>query len=182
MEENTTDISELSWRALAASVAAWATGDRLRALALAKEASEMIYDFASVYDDFVHFLVWASDLALALDDQATLDRLIEMVTAALGATTPIAVRAGHHRLLGLQAARQGDLPGAEAQLREAVAHYGRCGHLPMQARARAELGVVLSGAGRAEEAEALLAEGRAQLADLGAATWLARIEEALALR
>ena len=182
MEENTTDISELSWRALAASVAAWATGDRLGALALAKEASEMIYDFASVYDDFVHFLVWASDLALALDDQATLDRLIEMVTAALGATTPIAVRAGHHRLLGLQAARQGDLPGAEAQLREAVAHYGRCGHLPMQARARAELGVVLSGAGRAEEAEALLAEGRAQLADLGAATWLARIEEALALR
>jgi class 3 adenylate cyclase len=181
-DDETTDIGELAWRALAGSTKLAVAGDREGALAQAREATEQIYGFATIYDDFEQFARWTADLALEQDDFATVDRLIAMITAGLGATTPVAVRGSFHRLTGLRAARDGNAEEAESQLREAIALYGRCGHQPAQARARAELGVVLARQGREAEAEPLLAEARAVLASLGAHAWLERIGQDLPVR
>ena len=96
-----------------------------------------------------------------------------------GTTIPLGLR-GHRAFVAGRVATRDGAPAeaeAEAHLRAAVDIYDRWGSLPYAARAREVLGHLLAADGRDEAAHAMLAQARTAYTDLGAVTWLERLDQ-----
>jgi class 3 adenylate cyclase/tetratricopeptide (TPR) repeat protein len=114
------------------------------------------------------------EAALAIGDEAAMDRLEKFVAALPPARVLPQMRAGRARILAEQAHRRGDGKAADPFEREAIATLRSIGARPLLGRALVER------ARRREDNEAL-AEARAIYSELGAERWLARIDEASGL-
>ena len=80
---------------------------------------------------------------------------------------------------GLLSDRDGDAEAAHAAYAEAIELFRRWGAVPAEARAHADLGVLLTRTGRPDEAEPHLVRAREVFDRLGAAAWTAELDEAL---
>ncbi|WP_162249800.1 MULTISPECIES: adenylate/guanylate cyclase domain-containing protein [unclassified Nocardioides] len=148
--------------------------------ALALRAVETAYAAASLYDDFTVIWQVATETAWADGDQDAIAGLLGIVDDHRGSGIPLGVRAQRDRLGALQAADAGDLVGAETLLRQAIDVATQWGSPPMVAQSRADLAVVLQRVGRTVDAAALAQEARATFDALGAVSWSAALDLALA--
>jgi tetratricopeptide (TPR) repeat protein len=131
-----------------------------------------------VDDDFVHFFAHLARLAWSSHDEESLGWLTAQVDAA-GDAVPLGLRAHRRHVEGLVAVRGGDTEAALAAYSESIELFRTWGAVPAEARACADLGVLLVRAGRADEAVDHLARAREVFTRLGAAAWEAELEEAL---
>jgi hypothetical protein len=174
------DLGDLAWLSYAEALHAQAQGDLAEALRLALDAAERMHALSGTWDDFTRFWPTAVELAVETGDDEVLARLFGLVEDESAGLVPPSVR--HHRSRGraLAAIGSGGPPAlVESAMREAIAGFTEWGSVPYRARAQAELGSWLVGQGRAEEAEELLAAAREGFVQLGATTWLERLESQL---
>ena len=167
---NSEVLADRAWFRLLEAVQALAAGEKPQALALAMDSAQKFHDYAGTYDDFVHALALAGDLAVELRDDVQLDRLLGLVEGEEG--TSVGVRAHRAHLRGLRARDGGPIAVVEESLREAITLFDRWGSRHLRARAQADLGAWLHRQGRSEEADALVASARTTFTELGAAALL----------
>ncbi len=118
----------------------------------------------------------AGSAALALDDQATVERLIQSVADLSPALRSPLLRAGAARLAGLLAQRRGDLDGADERL-AAAARELRAIEAPfVLGQVLVEHAEVLYAAGHEDEAAPLKSEAIGILERLRATPWLHRAQ------
>ena len=109
-------------------------------------------------------------------DGAAYERLLEYADDSQ-TRIPNSLKGHRRRLEALWAARHGDDPEAvERGLRAAIAAYDAWGSVVHLATARGDLGVWLTGQGRAADAGALLDQARATFSGIGATAWLADLD------
>ncbi|MDR7361173.1 adenylate/guanylate cyclase domain-containing protein [Nocardioides marmoribigeumensis] len=147
-------------------------------LAQAREVVALHLDWIGVEDDFVHFFAHLARLAWSVGDDETLGWLVQPVDGA-GDAVPLGLRAHRRHVAGLVADRDGEIEAAEAAYGEAIELFGRWGAIPAEARAHADLGVLLTRLGRGEEAGPHLTQAREVFDRLGAAAWAAELDAAL---
>jgi tetratricopeptide (TPR) repeat protein len=112
--------------------------------------------------------------AVALDDTATIERLIARVAELPPAMRSPLLRAGAARLGGLLAQKQGDLKLADERLAAATRELREIEAPFVLGQVLLEQAELLSAAGREEEATARLAEATSIFQRLRAEPWLAR--------
>jgi tetratricopeptide (TPR) repeat protein len=166
------------WGQFAGALALQAQGDVSSCLRQGRAAVSAFVEYMGIVDDFVHFFAHLSRLAWSADDEA-LSWLTVQVDEA-GDAIPLALRAHRRHVAGLVADRDGDAEAAESSYLEAIELFGRWGAVPAEARAHADLGVLLHRTGRADEAEEHLTLARKVLTRLGATAWTAELDAALA--
>jgi class 3 adenylate cyclase/tetratricopeptide (TPR) repeat protein len=120
------------------------------------------------------FLSDMVDVLLQSDREAAVEEILE----ALSFRPPI-VAGQAARARGLLHERRGEHGDAEAAHRLAVTMLRGAGYPFALARALLAHGTCLLGLGRADEAAPILEEARSLFADLGAAPWLERTDDAL---
>lgn len=169
------DPADTSWIAFAESMAAWSRGDGEAALHLGVEAVGLQYELAGVTDDLVHMWPHTVEVAMAVGDDETRERLIAMLDeAAAKQRIAVSLRAHRSRVDGLLA-RGRDDGRVEPQLRHAIEGFTTWGARPYRARTQAELGLWLTRSGRSDEGAALLAPAKAYLTELRATGWLEQL-------
>jgi hypothetical protein len=120
----------------------------------------------------------ALEAAWALEDEEGVERLI----AKIGELPPVmarpSLRAHANRYAGLLAAGRGDSAAAAEQLAVAIAGLRELGYRYEMACVLLELGEVLAGSERDEEAASCMREAQLTFAELGARPMLERVERA----
>jgi hypothetical protein len=144
----------------------------------ARAVVELHMHWMGVTDDYVHFFAHLARLAWRTGDDDTLGWLVRHVDDA-GDAVPLGLRAHRRHVAGLVADREGDGATAEAAYLEAIELFRRWGAVPAEARAHADLGVLLTRSGRTDEAAPHLAQAREVFDRLGAAAWTAELDEGL---
>jgi class 3 adenylate cyclase/tetratricopeptide (TPR) repeat protein len=174
------DAGTRAWQAHCESRAALREGDLPRAAALGVEAAEVAHGLSGLSDDFPYLWADAADVAVRLGDRAVFERLSALVRETPGRVPP-SLRAHLIRAEALWAWRQdpADEQVPEA-LRTSVDLHEAWGSRVHRARAEADLGVWLTSAGRAAEAEPLLGAARELFAELGAVSWADDLQARLA--
>jgi hypothetical protein len=158
--------ADLAWYLLGDAAQALTAGDKVAAFAHAVEAARIMHDLAGTYDDFIHAFGLAVNLAADLHDREGYADLLGLVDQV---ASPVAVQAFHARLRALIASDDGSPPEeVETAFRQAIDLFEQWGTPPQRARTECDLGLWLSGQGRAEEADKLLANARTTYEDLGA--------------
>jgi tetratricopeptide (TPR) repeat protein len=135
-------------------------------------------EHVGVEDDYVHFFAHVARVAWSAGDTDTMTWLVRQVDEA-GDAIPLGLRAHRLHVAGLVADRAGDAEAAEPAYLEAIALFRQWGAHPAEARAHADLGVLLTRLGRSEEAAPHLAQAHEVFTRLGAAAWQAELDEAL---
>jgi hypothetical protein len=173
------DDAAEAWVDFTEALAARAGGRTTDALAAVLSALERIFRFSGTWDDLPHFWSAAVDLVVTTGDRAAYDRLLEF-TDDSQTRIPNSLKGHRRRLEALWADRHdGDPEAVERGLSAAISAYDAWGSVVHLAMARADLGVWLTGQGRAAEAEPLLDQARATLSGIGATAWLAGLEDRL---
>jgi tetratricopeptide (TPR) repeat protein len=158
--------ADRSWYLLGDAAQALATGDKVAAFAHALDAARIMRDLAGTYDDFMHAFGLAVNLAADLRDREGYAELLGLVDQVV---SPLAVQAFTARLRGLVASHDGSpADEVEAAFRQAIDLFEQWGTASERARAECDLGLWLSGRGRADEADKLLDNARATYEELGA--------------
>ncbi len=169
------DPSDDAWAAFAEANAAITTGRLDVALERAVHATDTMFELSSVSDDYLHMWPVAVDLALRVDEGATVSRLLSVTDeVAERVWTPLAIAAHRARFAGL-VARSTEPEEAERSLRSAVEMFRTWGSPHYRARAEAELGRLLESQGRPADAVPLLDSARTTLVGLGATAWVAEL-------
>ncbi len=170
------DPSFLAWRDFATALQAQSEGRLDEAVALAVGATDLMFAYAGMSDDFDHLWPAATELALVQGDDAALSRLLDLVdTAGERMMVPRSIRAHRARFAGLRA-RDTDPDAAEDLLRVAVEEFRAWKSPPHLARAEADLGHWYRTLGRDDEAEPLLTGALEVLTELGASAWVGAIQ------
>jgi len=174
------DGADQAWHLLEDAVRARLDGDSRLALQRAVDASRTFLDWYGLTDDFSHAFALAMDLALELDEPATLQQLLDFVDGADSAV-PLSVTAHRARAAGLVGMRvpNPDEGAVETSLRQAVDLYRQWGVPMFLALAQADLGTWLVRHGRSDEAASLLDAAREILAGLGAVALLEQLDAQL---
>jgi class 3 adenylate cyclase len=174
------DYASEGWQDYCEALAARADGRTGEALAHVMAALEKMFAFSGTWDDLPHFWSAAVDLTVETGDRAARDRLLELADDSQ-TRIPVSLKGHRHRLEALWTDRHGGDPSdVERGLRDALEAYDAWGSVVHLARARAELGVWLTGQGRAAEAAPLVEQARATFTELGATAWLAELDDRLA--
>ncbi len=168
--------NELAWEGNVSLARLLTAGDLAAVPGLVEESMSHLLRAAGIGDDFAHLWPPLVEAAVAIDDLALAERLLEPVaTAAPGIVAPL-VLAQSLRLRGLVGAARGDDPATvEADLRTGVAALGAFGAVGLGARAEEELARWLVDQGRGDEAAQLIDRVAATYSDIGADGWLARL-------
>ncbi|MGH2869315.1 MAG: ATP-binding protein, partial [Solirubrobacteraceae bacterium] len=116
----------------------------------------------------------AGHAALALGDEATVERLVTFVAELPPSMRSPLLRASAARFAGLLAQRRGDLRTAEEAMITAERHLREIGAAFFLAQVLVEQAELLRCADRDDEAAPLLAEATTTFERLGAAPWLQR--------
>jgi tetratricopeptide (TPR) repeat protein len=153
----------------------------LRALGRDAEALEVALPIATggadvINEDRREAYVEAGLAALALGDEATVERLVAVAAELPPVHRSPLLRSGAARFAGLLAWRRGDVGAAEERLATAVRELDEIEAPFNLAQVQLEHAQILTAAGREDEAAPLLAEARATFARLGAAPWLERAD------
>ncbi len=168
------NIEYASGPPVARAIALNALGDPSRcariALPIALSGSEV------ANEDRREAYVEAGLAALALDDQPTVERLIDFAEGLAPAMRSPLLRAGAARLRGLLAQRRGDLKLADERLAAATRELREIEAPFVEAQVLLEHAELLSAAGREDEAAPRLAEAIAIFERLRAGPWLARAQ------
>ena len=173
------DYAAEAWVDFTEALAARADGRAADALAAVLSALERIFRFSGTWDDLPHFWSTAVDFVVTAGDRAGYDRLLEYADDSQ-TRIPNSLKGHRRRLEALWAARHGgDSEAVERGLSAAIQAYDAWGSVVHLAMARADLGVWLTGQGRAAEAEALLDQARATFSGIGATAWLAELDDRL---
>ncbi len=114
--------------------------------------------------------------ALALGDEAALDRVVTFIAGVPPAMRGPLLRASAARFEGLLAWRHGDFRGAEERLVAATRELRGAGARFNLAQALLERAEILTEGGRDDEAEPLLAESSRTFEQLGAVRWIERCD------
>jgi class 3 adenylate cyclase/tetratricopeptide (TPR) repeat protein len=122
-------------------------------------------------------IVEAGLAALELDDEATVERLIEFVTRRPPSLRPPLLRAAAARFEGLLATRRGEVRTAEERLAAAARELREVGAQFLLAQVLVEHAELLAGAGRQDEATPLLAQATEVFTRLGAKPYLERAQQ-----
>ncbi len=172
-QDESTNIEYAAGPSVARAIALNAVGRHADALALALPiaTSENV-----AHEDRREAYAEAGLAALALGDEDALERLVAFVAGLPPATRSPLLRAGAARFAGLLAWRRGDAAIADDRLVIAAREVRDTGARFNLALILLEHAEVLSGCGREEDAEPLLAEARAIFTALGAVPWLERCE------
>jgi len=154
----------------------------LRATGRPREALEAALPVALGPDHIVNedrreAVLEAGLAALELDDEATVERLIEFIEARPPALRPPLLRAAAARFAGLLAARHGELRTAEERLAVAAGELREVGAQFPLAQVLLEHAEVLAKAGHGEDAAARLAEATSIFERLRAKPYLERALE-----
>ena len=173
------DAGQRIWAQFARAVLLQSSGDVPGCLREGRAALLMHQDHYGVDDDFVHFFAHLARLAWTVGDEESLSWLTSRVDEAGGAA-PLGLRGHRRHVDGLLSDRDGDAEAARAAYSEAIELFRRWGAVPAEARAHADLGVLLTRTGRPDEAEPHLARAREVFDRLVAAAWSAELDEALA--
>ena len=144
------------------------------------EAVHLVFESGGVFDEttavFGAVLAQLSDP----DGDALLDHLAQVLDGS-GERLLLGLRAHRDLIEALRLAKRGDADDEIARRYEsAISSYEAWGSPVYVARGRASYAAWLSRQGRAAEAEPLVAQARATYAELGAVTWLAELDDALA--
>ena len=170
-------LSTIAWSAFANAQHALAVGHLEVALGHAMRATESMYAYSGVADDYVHMWPVAADLAHRIGDEASLTSLLTVLDRAAGRQMlPRGLRAHRCRIAGLLAQDADEPDEVESRMRSAIEGFTTWGSAHYRARSQAELGLWLRDRGRVEEASALLASARQTLSDMHAQTWLYELE------
>jgi hypothetical protein len=153
----------------------------LRALGQSAAALEAAYTVATAGPDVANedrreAYVEAGLAALAQDDEATVERLIQFVAQLPPAWRSPLLRAGAARFSGLLAARRRDVKTADEHLIAAARDLREIESPFNLAQVLLEHAEALDASGREDEAAPLLTEARAIFERLGASPWLDRID------
>ena len=133
-----------------------------------------------MWDDLPLIWIAAAELVVEAGDALAHARLMEILGAE-GDPLPLCLKGHRERLRALWGARTGlEQRAVENHLRSAVDAYDAWGSTVHRAKAEVDLGLLLLRGGRADEGTALVERARAVFARLGAASWLARLDERLA--
>ena len=169
------DPSDTAWIAFADALHAQSELRWEHALDRSSAAVDTMFELSGISDDFVHMWPVAVDIALLSGAHDDVTRLLAVVDEASSRLrTPLCIRA-HRARFGALIARDDDPVAAEALLRSAVDGFAAWGSPHNQARAEAELGLLLQGLGREEQAEPLLDSGFGVLNEMRARTWLTQL-------
>jgi class 3 adenylate cyclase len=156
---------------------ALAAGDLARALDLATEAARLELHYSDITDDFHVYWPLAVRIALLADDRAVGAELMRYVDERNEALVgSIAANARVFRALWEARAGAADPLGVEADLLAGIEGLERSGAVVWRAHAQEDLGRFLLEQGRAEDAEPHLEAARQTYAELGATSWLARLD------
>jgi class 3 adenylate cyclase/tetratricopeptide (TPR) repeat protein len=168
--------SDLAWSGNLEITSLVAEGDARSAALVAERALEPLLASAGLEDDFMHLWPPLVLAAIAAEDGALADRLLDPVrTVAPGSLSP-AVHAQFVRLRGLVGSRRGASPDdVEADLRAGVAELAAFGAVGLSARAEEDLGNWLSAQGRTPEANMHLDHAREVYERIGAIGWMHRV-------
>jgi hypothetical protein len=130
-------------------------------------------------DDLHVFWPVAARAALLADDRVAFDEMMGHVAEERDSTLPVSVRGLRKALRAAAALRWGyhDPAEVEQDLVSGIADLEAYGGVVWRAHAQEDLATLLASQGRTEEAEPLLAAARTTYAELGATTWLARIDD-----
>ena len=124
----------------------------------------------------------ASAAALALEDESTIELLIDFVAGLPPAARSPLLRAGAGRLDGLLALRRGDAERADELLALAARELSSVGARFFLAQILLERATTVLAADRPSDAETLLSEARSVFERLRATPWLDRLEAIAASR
>lgn len=172
------DLMELYWYSFVAAMRASVAGDAALAVRRGLEAAEKCFEVSGLWDDLTYLWPTVARMAIAAEDDVSLDRLMRMVDDRTGARAPLGLTAHRLHVGGLLAIRDGAAPElVESSLRAAIAGFEKWGSPPARARAQADLGLALRDQGRHAEAGLLLDAARVVFVDLRADAWLAEIAE-----
>ena len=131
-------------------------------------------DAAVVNEDRREAYIEAGLAALALGDEATIERLIAFVDELTPARRSPLMRAGAARFAGLLAQRRGNLPAADERLLVAIGELREIEVPFVLGQVLVERAELLLSAGREAEATPLVAEASAIFEHLRATPWLDR--------
>lgn len=165
-----TSPPDLALFQLAEAVHALAAGDLAAACASATESTRTVYEYGGTSDDFIWSFSVATDLARALDQREAMAELLALVERP--EEEPPGLR-------GYFLRARGWLEDSEGDLRESVAAFEAWRSPLWRTRTQEDLGLLLAGQGRSEEAGALLDTVRASYTSMGAHGLLARLEQQL---
>jgi tetratricopeptide (TPR) repeat protein len=168
------DVSNLEFAAtpaVARTIALRALGEDQAAL---DAALPVALDVRAVNEDRREAYIEAGLAALALGDEATLERLIAFVDELTPARRSPLMRAGAARFAGLLAQRRGDLTAADERLFAAIRELREIEAPFVLAQVLVEHAEVLARAGRVDEAALAVVEASTILERLRAAPWLER--------
>ena len=159
---------------VAKAIALRALGDDRAAL---DAALPVAIDETVVNEDRREAYIEAGLAALALGDEATIERLIAFVDELTPARRSPLLRAGAARFAGQLAQRRGDLSAADEHLFTAIGELREVEAPFVLGQVLVERAELLSGGGREAEAEAapLVAEASAIFEHLRATRWLERV-------
>ena len=121
------DPSDDAWAAFAEANAAITTGRLDVALERAVHATDTMFELSSVSDDYLHMWPVAVDLALRVDEDATVSRLLSVTDeVAERVWTPLAIAAHRARFAGLVGSQHRARGGRAvvAERRRDVPHLG----------------------------------------------------------
>ncbi|GAW49955.1 hypothetical protein PD653_3380 [Nocardioides sp. PD653] len=173
------DLSLRSFVLVSAAMHGQASGNGLAARQ-GREAAETMYAATGLYDDFTCVWQIATEIAWEAGDRAELDALLALVDDHRGSNPTTGLRAQRARMAGLIAAEEDDPAAAEEQLRNALALAEQWHSEPTVACCLADLTVLLTRQGRADEAAPLGERAREIFGRLGAVRWSEELDRALA--
>ena len=173
-------LTSVEWRKEAAqALMLRADGDLPAAIDIALQGLDRSLVATGLGESFEMQWRLAADMVLEGGAPAAHDRLVAMVTT--DDVVPLAVQAHRARFSALWAMRHpaGDAEEVEAGLGAAMDLYRRVGSRYLEGCTAADLGAWLVRCERAGDAEPLLASARSLFEEIGAAAWLARLDESL---
>ena len=176
--DETTNWEYAAVSTVAKAIALRALGDDQGALAAARPVA--LGGSEIVGEDRRDAYVEAGLAALALGDDATVERLIQFVSDLPPAQRSPSLRAGAARFAGLLAARRGDLVAAGEHLDGAIATTRQTEVRFLLGQVLVERAEALAAAGQDDQVGPLLDEAAAIFQRLGATPWLERTRAARA--
>ncbi len=181
-EAESGDIQVASMTATVQAIVHEARGDHEQALSLALRATAASSSIGLAHGATREGFVVAGNAALALGDLARLEELLAWIETSRPGHVPPYLKAHASRFRGLQAAVAGKPEEVEPRLRSAIGTFREIGIPFWVAVTELELGEWLVGAGRASDAEDLLAGARSTFDRLRARPWLQRVDRAIPVR